>query len=107
MYRVSIKEWLDPFALTIISAIDEPAVIAKILAHLGLPTRPPPRSHHPRHSVFPEPPNSNPTATSIRFSLDPTILYVFRLRKQLNLAKSSYSLGIEFSQKAKNSDFKS
>jgi hypothetical protein len=32
----------DP--LTIITAIEDPMVIAKILAHLGLPTRAPPRS---------------------------------------------------------------
>jgi hypothetical protein len=30
--------------LKIIAAIEEPGVIAKILAHLGLPTRAPPRS---------------------------------------------------------------
>jgi hypothetical protein len=30
--------------LTLIAAIEAPAVIAKILAHLGLPTRAPPRS---------------------------------------------------------------
>lgn len=30
--------------LTLIAAIEEPAVIAKILAHLGLPTRAPPRA---------------------------------------------------------------
>ena len=30
--------------VTIIAAIDDPAVMAKILAHLGLPTRAPPRS---------------------------------------------------------------
>ena len=30
--------------LTIIAAIGDPAVLAKILAHLGLPTRTPPRS---------------------------------------------------------------
>ncbi len=30
--------------LTLIAAIDDPAVIAKILAHLGLPTKAPPRS---------------------------------------------------------------
>ncbi len=30
--------------LTILAAIEDPAVIVKILAHLGLPTRAPPRS---------------------------------------------------------------
>ena len=30
--------------VTIITAIEDPTVIAKILAHLGLPTRGPPRS---------------------------------------------------------------
>jgi hypothetical protein len=30
--------------MKIIAAIEEPAVIAKILAHLGLPTRAPPRA---------------------------------------------------------------
>ena len=30
--------------LTILAAIEDPAVIAKILAHLGLPTRAPPRA---------------------------------------------------------------
>jgi hypothetical protein len=30
--------------LRIIAAIEEPAVIAKLLAHLGLPARAPPRS---------------------------------------------------------------
>ncbi len=30
--------------LTILTAIEDPAVIAKILAHLGLPTRAPPRA---------------------------------------------------------------
>ena len=30
--------------LTIIATIEDPTVIAKILAHLGLPTRGPPRS---------------------------------------------------------------
>ncbi len=30
--------------LTILAAIDDPAVIAKILAHLGLPTRAPPKA---------------------------------------------------------------
>jgi len=30
--------------LTIIAAIEDPAVMAKILTHLGLPTRAPPRS---------------------------------------------------------------
>ncbi len=30
--------------LTLIAAIEEPAVIAKILAHLGLPTGAPPRA---------------------------------------------------------------
>ena len=30
--------------VTIIAAIEDPLVIAKILAHLGLPTRAPPRS---------------------------------------------------------------
>ena len=30
--------------LKIIAAIEEPGVIAKILAHLGLPTRAPPRA---------------------------------------------------------------
>ena len=44
VYRISIKEWLDPFALKTIVAIEDPAVIAKILAHLDLPTRAPPRS---------------------------------------------------------------
>ncbi len=32
----------DP--LTLIAAIEDPAVIVKILAHLGLPTRAPPRA---------------------------------------------------------------
>ncbi len=31
-------------ALTILAAIDDPAVIIKILSHLGLPTRAPPRA---------------------------------------------------------------
>ena len=31
-------------ALTILAAIEEPAVIVKILAHLGLPTRAPPQA---------------------------------------------------------------
>ncbi len=30
--------------LTLIAAIEDPTVIVKILAHLGLPTRAPPRS---------------------------------------------------------------
>ncbi len=30
--------------LTLIAAIEDPAVIVKILAHLGLPTRAPPRA---------------------------------------------------------------
>jgi len=30
--------------LTLIAAIEEPAVIVKVLAHLGLPTRTPPRA---------------------------------------------------------------
>jgi Zn-finger nucleic acid-binding protein len=30
--------------LTILAAIEDPSVIAKILAHLGLPARAPPRS---------------------------------------------------------------
>ena len=30
--------------MKIIAAIEQPAVIAKILAHLGLPTRAPPRA---------------------------------------------------------------
>jgi hypothetical protein len=30
--------------LTILAAIEEPAVIAKILTHLGLPSRAPPRA---------------------------------------------------------------
>ena len=31
-------------ALTILAAIEEPAVIGKVLAHLGLPTRAPPHA---------------------------------------------------------------
>jgi hypothetical protein len=31
-------------ALTLIAAIEDPAVIVKILAHLGLPTRAPPKN---------------------------------------------------------------
>jgi hypothetical protein len=31
-------------ALTLMAAIEDPAVIVKILAHLGLPTRAPPRA---------------------------------------------------------------
>jgi len=30
--------------LTILAAIDDPAVIGKMLAHLGLPTRAPPKA---------------------------------------------------------------
>ena len=44
MYLIYKKEWFDPFVLKIIAFIEEPTVIAKILAHLGLPTRAPPRS---------------------------------------------------------------
>ncbi|MGH8534086.1 MAG: IS91 family transposase, partial [Gammaproteobacteria bacterium] len=39
-------------ALTIIAAILDPAVIAKILAHLGLPIRAPPRSPARRPDLF-------------------------------------------------------
>ncbi len=38
--------------LKIIAAIEEPAVIAKILAHLGLPTRAPPRSPAQSFDLF-------------------------------------------------------
>ncbi|MFN0305818.1 MAG: hypothetical protein ACKVQU_36315 [Burkholderiales bacterium] len=38
--------------LKIIAAIEEPAVIAKILMHLGLPARAPPRTPAPRHDLF-------------------------------------------------------
>jgi hypothetical protein len=39
-------------ALKIIAAIEEPPVIARILAHLGLPTRAPPRSPARRVDFF-------------------------------------------------------
>ncbi|MGH8526307.1 MAG: hypothetical protein ACREXY_19505 [Gammaproteobacteria bacterium] len=39
-------------ALTIIAAILDPTVIAKILAHLGLPIRAPPRSPARRLDLF-------------------------------------------------------
>ena len=38
--------------LTIIAAIIDPAVIAKILAHLGLPTRAPPRAPVKAYPLF-------------------------------------------------------
>ena len=38
--------------LTIIAAIVDPPVIAKILAHLGLPTRAPPRAPVKAYSLF-------------------------------------------------------
>ncbi len=38
--------------LTILAAIEDPTVIAKILAHLGLPTRAPPRSPARIHEYF-------------------------------------------------------
>ena len=38
--------------MKIIAAIEEPTVIAKILAHLGLPTRAPPRSPPQKFSLF-------------------------------------------------------
>ena len=39
-------------ALKIIAAIEDPAVIVKILTHLGLPTRAPPRSPAQRFDLF-------------------------------------------------------
>ena len=39
-------------SLKIIAAIKDPPVIVKILAHLGLPTRAPPRSPAQRFDLF-------------------------------------------------------
>ena len=39
-------------SLKIIAAIEDPPVIVKILAHLGLPTRAPPRSPAQRFDLF-------------------------------------------------------
>ena len=39
-------------ALKIIAAIEDPPVIIKILTHLGLPTRAPPRSPAQRFDLF-------------------------------------------------------
>ena len=39
-------------ALKIIAAIEDPPVIARLLAHLGLPTRAPPRSPARRVDLF-------------------------------------------------------
>jgi hypothetical protein len=39
-------------ALKIIAAIEDPPVIVKILSHLGLPTRAPPRSPAQRFDLF-------------------------------------------------------
>jgi len=39
-------------ALKIIAAIEDPLVIAKILSHLGLPTRAPPRAPAQRFDLF-------------------------------------------------------
>jgi len=41
-----------PGALKIIAAIDDPPVIVKILAHLGLPTRAAPRAPAQRFDLF-------------------------------------------------------
>jgi hypothetical protein len=41
--------------MKIIAAIEEPSVIAKILAHLGLPTRAPPRAPPQAFCLSPTP----------------------------------------------------
>jgi len=45
VFDIDIEHWPHcGGTLRIIAAIEDPAVIARILAHLGLPTRAPPRT---------------------------------------------------------------
>ncbi len=67
----------------IIAAINDPAVIAKILAHLGLPTRAPPR--HLRYA----PTLRNPA--SLAYQPKPSVAWAFAARSQLTPHSRSIS----------------
>jgi len=52
VFDIDIEHCPNCGALKILAAIEDPPVIVKILAHLGLPTRAPPRSPAQRFDLF-------------------------------------------------------